>query len=839
MSLSKLLARISIQSKVVLFVVPLIGGIAGLAVINSYSGAMLSRGLDGATASIGSLSGFKEAYSAMNAFLSDATEERRDAVLGRLETQIARADESLAFATTPEERAEMEQARTIAEGLTRQTGQLWTMQTEETRLRDAIESDMNSLIGARIALNDGTTSILRDAKTGERATKSLLRAADRFASAADRIGEMSGEIRSTTDPRQMLDLIAAREGDYRKLARVLRSGFPADKKALLDVLDSNLGALADLAKVTAAQEALVNEAQRHANSLRPAGIQLRGIASAIAREATGQFGELDKALLQAELLADGAQRVFNAVADARLGATRLIADKNEAARAAFANTLDILDSALNEFAVTAAAHESLVALATGARPLVASLRDNAAGLVETSNARLESFAAAAEQIDAAWAGIVAFADSHAAGAAATQVKARNLSVSAAVMFALFGALAAVVMISALKTPIRRLTDAMRRVAGGDLSTEPEGTDRGDEIGEMARALAIFRTSAIDKIRIEQDSDRDREAAAADRDRADRQKAAAQQELQQAVSILADGLDRMANGDLTMPIETPFTGELDRLRMNYNASMARMRDTLATIRDNAQSIQLNSGQLLSAADGLSRRTETQAAAIEEAAAAVEQITATISVASRRMSDTDKLANEARRDSAEATDIVTNTADAMRRIEEQSSKIAQIISVIDDIALQTNLLALNAGVEAARAGEAGHGFAVVAQEVRELAGRSAAAAKEIKGLIDYSSQEVRSGVSLVSSTVDTIARVTARIDEIARHVGELARASGEQATGLREVSSSVGQMDRETQHNAAMAEETNAATQELANEARDLFGLIASFRLEAEGRFRQVA
>jgi methyl-accepting chemotaxis protein len=186
-------------------------------------------------------------------------------------------------------------------------------------------------------------------------------------------------------------------------------------------------------------------------------------------------------------------------------------------------------------------------------------------------------------------------------------------------------------------------------------------------------------------------------------------------------------------------------------------------------------------------------------------------------------------ETKASAGKSGEIVRNAVSAMSRIEDSSSRIGQIIGVIDEIAFQTNLLALNAGVEAARAGEAGRGFAVVAQEVRELAQRSANAAKEIKTLISNSAAEVESGVALVRSTGDALVEIETLVNKVNDHVNTIATAAREQATGLHEINTSVNHMDQMTQQNAAMVEETTAASQTLAEESSQLRTLLAKFRL----------
>jgi methyl-accepting chemotaxis protein len=206
--------------------------------------------------------------------------------------------------------------------------------------------------------------------------------------------------------------------------------------------------------------------------------------------------------------------------------------------------------------------------------------------------------------------------------------------------------------------------------------------------------------------------------------------------------------------------------------------------------------------------------------------------TVRSSAERAKDADQIVRQAKRSADDSAVVVNNAIDAMSRIEEASRQIEQIIGVIDEIAFQTNLLALNAGIEAARAGEAGKGFAVVAMEVRELAQRSAAAAQEIKGLINKSTNEVNSGSQFVQETGTVLARISAQIVTISQHVEMIARASHDQSSALQEVNSTVNQMDQMTQQNAAMVEETTAASRELANEADSLLRLIQQFKIAGE-------
>ena len=460
-----------------------------------------------------------------------------------------------------------------------------------------------------------------------------------------------------------------------------------------------------------------------------------------------------------------------------------------------------------------------------------------ADMIETQQAESALFMEASERINQAWSGVLDFTSSQQRGAEAVKDRASGITLTAALVGGVFGLIAAAMLISVLKGPIRRLVRAMGDVASGNLDVDVTDNARADEIGEMARALDVFKMNAIDKIRIEGESEKERELASRAREQSDTEKARSDAEVRFAVEQLGAALRDLSQGNLVSTIDTPFSGELDSLRLDFNESIDQMRDAMSHIRNNAGSISSNSDQMRSAADDLARRTEQQAASLEQTAAAVDEISATVRTASSRASDTDKLTGETATDARASGEIVARAMNAMSRIEEASGKINKIIGVIDEIAFQTNLLALNAGVEAARAGEAGRGFAVVAQEVRELAGRSATAAKEIKGLIAASGKEVSSGVSLVGETGEAITRIITRIEEISEHVGAMATASREQATGLAEVNSAVNQMDQMTQQNAAMVEETNASSHTLAQEAAQLTALVAKFRLDLETARRE--
>ena len=299
-----------------------------------------------------------------------------------------------------------------------------------------------------------------------------------------------------------------------------------------------------------------------------------------------------------------------------------------------------------------------------------------------------------------------------------------------------------------------------------------------------------------------------------------------------VNQIAEALTALASGDLTRTLTQPLTPELDRVRKDLNLAFENLRGTLKNVEQASEAIRSGASEIEIASNDLSRRTEQQAASLEESTAALNQVTDAIKKTASSSDNARRVVGEAATDARRSNEIVNQTTIAMTAIDEASHQIGQIISVIDEIAFQTNLLALNAGVEAARAGEAGRGFAVVASEVRALAQRSAEAAKEIKGLVSNSGAKVAEGVALVAQTGEALRRIAEQVNKINGIIAEIANSAGEQAHKIAEVNIAIGEMDQISQQNAAMVEETTAATRTLAQQTVDLKGAVGHFRLDGE-------
>jgi methyl-accepting chemotaxis protein len=364
------------------------------------------------------------------------------------------------------------------------------------------------------------------------------------------------------------------------------------------------------------------------------------------------------------------------------------------------------------------------------------------------------------------------------------------------------------------TPLHQLRASMGQLASGRTDIEVPHSGRADEVGQMAQSMAMFR----DQLRA---AERAKEAQAA-----------------LICDSIGQGLSQLAEGDLTAQVDADLSGPFAKLKRDFNAATAALRQAMTSITQATGGINAGASDIRLASDELSQRTEQQAASLEETAAAMDEITTTVRQTAEGANRANGIVGIARKEAEESGEVVRRAVDAMGGIERTSAEISEIISVIDGIAFQTNLLALNAGVEAARAGDAGRGFAVVASEVRALAQRSADAAKDVKARVTASGQQVDAGVELVSATGKALERIIGRIAEISTLVSEIAASAEQQATGLHQVNSAVSEMDGVTQQNAAMVEESTAAARSLAVEADTLAAEVARFTV-GEGRAAALA
>jgi methyl-accepting chemotaxis protein len=419
-------------------------------------------------------------------------------------------------------------------------------------------------------------------------------------------------------------------------------------------------------------------------------------------------------------------------------------------------------------------------------------------------------------------------------------------------------------------PMRVLVALLQRLAGGDYAVEIAGTERKDEIGEMAKTACVFKENGLAKVRMEQHQREAEKRAAAEGEAAaakmaDEFQAAVGGIVQAAVAgdfsqrVALDGktglvlnvgtsintlcdnvaralddlvqmLGALADGDLTKRITAEYEGDFAALKNNANTTAERIGRTIAEIKRAAREVADASAEISTSTTDLSQRTEEQAASLEQTSSSMEEIAVTVKKNAENAQQANASAGKAREVADRGGQVVAKAVAAMAQIEGSSRKISDIIGVIDEIARQTNLLALNAAVEAARAGDAGRGFAVVASEVRMLAQRSAQAAKDIKDLITNSNNQVQEGVGLVNQAGSALAEILESIKEVAGVVSGIATASLEQATGIEQVNKALAQMDEVTQENSALVEENAATAKTLEHQSNAMDERVAHFRID---------
>ncbi|MDR3476090.1 MAG: methyl-accepting chemotaxis protein [Devosia sp.] len=307
----------------------------------------------------------------------------------------------------------------------------------------------------------------------------------------------------------------------------------------------------------------------------------------------------------------------------------------------------------------------------------------------------------------------------------------------------------------------------------------------------------------------------------------------------AVNATGEVLKLLTDGDLRQRITADFDPSLQQIKLDTNAVADKLTRIILQLQGLSTALKTATGEILMGANDLSQRTTQQAAAVEETSAALEQLTGTVTENAERADTANAKASAVAGIADRAGRVMEAANEAMTRITASSSKISNIIGLIDDIAFQTNLLALNASVEAARAGDAGKGFAVVAVEVRRLAQSAAAASAEVKTLVEQSSAEVSGGTRLVSEAAEKLSQMVSGIRESSVLVHDIALATQQQSGTLHEIAVAVRQIDEMTQHNAALVEETNAAIEQTEGQASDLDQLIDTFMVEADGRRQGLA
>ena len=481
-----------------------------------------------------------------------------------------------------------------------------------------------------------------------------------------------------------------------------------------------------------------------------------------------------------------------------------------------------------------------------------------AAWTEATNLRAAATAAA---ISAATARLDAVAKARMAEAGSTILQLGGI---VAVLVALVGGMC-FFAIGSISRALRSISGRMASLAEGDVTSPIPFGERRDEIGDMARAVEVFRQNREQVERLDSDREAARQLEADEQAlRNDLQGEVARvvaaavagdftarigttygkaelddmamsvnqlmETVDLGISETAEVLSAIAHADLTRRMQGQYRGAFERLKADTNAMADKYSDIVAQLRSASAGLKTATGEILAGANDLSERTTRQAAAIEETSAAMEQLSGTVTDNAQKIDQAATRTRMAAQLANEGGQVMTDANQAMERITASSGKISNIIGLIDDIAFQTNLLALNASVEAARAGEAGKGFAVVAVEVRRLAQSAAQASAEVKQLIEQSAQEVNGGTKLVALAAEKLQAILQTVEENNELMKAVSSASAEQTSAIAEVSTAVRQMDEMTQHNAALVEETNAALEQTEAQAEGLDRIVSIFRVE---------
>ncbi|MGV8853643.1 MAG: methyl-accepting chemotaxis protein [Devosia sp.] len=439
------------------------------------------------------------------------------------------------------------------------------------------------------------------------------------------------------------------------------------------------------------------------------------------------------------------------------------------------------------------------------------------------------------------------------------VKSATITLAVMAVVLALGALIA----RSISRPVARLTVDMERLAQNDFDIALDGKERGDEIGNMVRAVEVFREQGLQMANMT-------EAEAARIIAYEQQRRIMMTQLQGAFGEVVESaiagdfskrvdaefpdeelnglassvnslvktvegglmetgrvLKALANTDLTERMEGSYQGAFAHLQADTNAVADRLTDVVNRLQNTSQSLRTATGEILAGANDLSERTTKQAATIEETSATMEQLAATVLANANKSGEASLKSQAVSKTAEEGGAVMSQATGAMEKITSSSAKISNIIGLIDDIAFQTNLLALNASVEAARAGDAGKGFAVVAVEVRRLAQSAASASADVKVLVEQSATEVAGGSKLVADAAGKLEAILSGIRETSVVMEGIARESKEQASAIEEVNVGVRQMDEMTQHNAALVEEINAAIEQTESQATELDEIVAVF------------
>ncbi|NKN36613.1 HAMP domain-containing protein [Agrobacterium sp. a22-2] len=826
--IDRLLQGRRIVTKVLIFVVPLVVLMAGVGLLGYHTANMLNGHMTVTRATIGNISDLEELQAALQEFSmepADATKGQLTQAIADQQSGVAVLDGVLAGQAKAES---LDTVRALGAAVSATVDRMWANKVE----RDAIGADLGATLAATDAESDLVAKqvdfVSADFVEKERFAKELLFDAAAFKGLTDKMGKMRAAVQMAFTPEEQLDEVK------------LYSNSIVKELAKAEVLISKKGAttLVKIRDAMAKLDAIVNSTvspDEKASALAPVLSSFVLIEQDMVLQAAknsdvaaDRFVGLDKLVAGQKELLEQVDNVLRHLDTLQLHAERMMSARDDASRQLVLSDLATIRTAAAKVSELGAKNSTMRDFDAKVEPLALAIEKRSADLLAAEAAWKNERQQATATVSASMAALRDFVSNAQELGREDSERSASISVIAMVLGTLMAIIGGLLLIETLRSPLRRITEIMSRLASGDLGVAIDGRGRRDEIGDMVRSVSVFRDAAIENRRLEEEAASARQLSTEESERRMRERQQVEAEQRAALEALSSVLHALSEGNLERKMSRDLPADFVDMAETYNEAVEALRVTLADVRDTAEEINAGTGNLAVSADDLAKRTEQQAAALEQSARALARLGDVVRSTAESAGRTKQSVTTARSQARRSGEVVDKAVAAMGEINRSSEKISTIIGVIDEIAFQTNLLALNAGVEAARAGEAGRGFAVVAQEVRELAQRCANAAKEIKGLISVSATQVQSGVQLVEQTGEALAEIIHQVEDVQTLVENISSATSEQSVGISEVSRAVQDVELITQRNAAMVEENNAEIHGLRQRVELLTSKIEQFK-----------
>ncbi|MBP2238444.1 methyl-accepting chemotaxis protein [Sinorhizobium kostiense] len=806
--IDRLLQRLRIVTKVLLFVVPLVALIAGIGLVGFFTARTLNGHMTVTRETINNLSDFQALRSAFQAFADDPSEATRAALVEAIDEQEAGVNALEALLARDADKAQIASVVALGGQMRSQTEKLWAVEVDRDRVTNSLESALAEMTKNGNHAYKQIDILREEAGEKEAFAKALLFDAAAYQGLAERIKKFRLPVTMAVNPDAKIE-------QANKLLPHLMKQIDQAEEIASEKVKQRIGELRAQADKVKTILAGSDENEKKKNALVPILSKFSKYEADFAKEAAKnsdtaakRFVSMDGEISTLKTLITLMGDTFKGLDSTRLHISELHRRLEAASRDLVVADLKAVRETAGKLSELGGKNATLQGLPAKLGPSLDNIEKDSAALIDAgtrwNTAKSEALALVADA-SGTLEGFVSQAQE--AGKQDSQ-RSATMSLVAMVAGTLLAIVGGLMLVETLRGPLRRVTETMTRLANGDLEVAIEGRNRGDEIGDMVRSVAVFRDNAVENVRLEREAEAARRLSAEEEARRSQERARIEAEQMQALDALSDVLSQLAAGNLEEGMAEDLPADYVVMARTYNNAVEALRATLIDVRTVTDEITGGTGNLSASADDLARRTEQQAAALEESSRALRQLTEIVRATAESARQTTVSVDETNSYAQHSGEVVAKAIDAMAAINRSSEKIGTIIGVIDEIAFQTNLLALNAGVEAARAGEAGRGFAVVAQEVRELAQRCASAAREIKELISASSVQVRSGVELVQETGNALSVINDHIATIHSLVSNIEAAAADQYRGLSEVNAAVHEVELITQQNAAMVEENTA-------------------------------